>query len=690
MDSWDSPCDSRSFRQRCRHALGNFFHSFQKDQPRWISISKPVAGDEKNWINYLLGFDQKTAVQFLLSTGLIKEGHSRNPSAIVVVTAEWDKFILEEGLEDLMESVNKTKLHYFINIGAKSMLRHRPIDQFSEKFELKEFAGYLSARQRRLHKELSEVLISLHPKNLSSVEELEEEEIEEAADSVEEIKSAVVEPVKVPVLVEEHRDINKENTPVVFQAFNGKERVPLQDLNALFCELQDFLKGKNNAINFTYGNGKCGRAVIVPKVKSQNSFMEKAQKLKWIDSILEHMVAEGSDGTDSADAAEWLCYYLGKKYSSSFTLASEALGYPLVQRMDEVSTEAMWADANINVTQQRIIKRHLRYYFGKRIFLAEKAIANDYSIYSVPTSYGEYRYYKDGDRSQKPEKCTYWSRNAAVVVKTELERLLDYSNLDVDPNKFSSLGNNSGCTLVVGADQGQGAWRSWIKISTMSGAEIRSKMASDPTFKPKDSYILAQVAHIVCKKDHHEILSSTVSEDLSAAYETLQVSSLVFVKEEGEQRVKSYFIPKNARNVLIEQDKLTYKLHVDEPGGFSMKYSHDNTLKVGSTIVLMIPNFSLYVTGDLSFYADVLGMPKSSSYWCPWCLLSRIEWQESAESCGEKRTIKFLTETYDAVMRDTRNRMLPTQKKELLQPCIIKHWDLIILSHHYFTWRWAL
>ena len=174
MDSWDSPCDSRSFRQRCRHALGNFFHSFQKDQPRWISISKPVAGDEKNWINYLLGFDQKTAVQFLISTGLIKEGHSRNPSAIVVVTAEWDKFILEEGLEDLMESVNKTKLHYFINIGAKSMLRHRPIDQFSEKFELKEFAGYLSARQRRLHKELSEVLISLHPKISKLHKELSE------------------------------------------------------------------------------------------------------------------------------------------------------------------------------------------------------------------------------------------------------------------------------------------------------------------------------------------------------------------------------------------------------------------------------------------------------------------------------------------------------------------------------------
>jgi hypothetical protein len=110
-----------------------------------------------------------------------------------------------------------------------------------------------------------------------------------------------------------------------------------------------------------------------------------------------------------------------EKYASSFTLALEALGYPLVQQMDETATEAMWADANINIAQQRIIKRHLRYCFGKRIFLAEKYIASDYSLYSVPTFYGEYKYYKDGDQSLKPETCAYWSRNAALVVKAELE-----------------------------------------------------------------------------------------------------------------------------------------------------------------------------------------------------------------------------------------------------------------------------
>jgi len=604
-------------------------------------------------------------MQLLVSTGLIKIGHSSNSSAIVVVKAEWDKFIHEERLQDLMEVPNRTQVgndrYFFINLGDKKLLSHRPGEQFNGKF-LEKGLTYISTRQRKLHKVLSEILIPLRHKAVNYMKEVEEA-VKDVSDD--EVEDAIPEPTpSLPVFVEEHKEINQHDFPMLFEMFQGKESVPARYVNALFCELLNLLKKKDSAsVDITYGNGKCGRVVIVPKVKTQASFMEKARKLKWVDSILEHMVSEGSEGTDSEDAAEWICYYIGKKFNSSFTIASEALGYPLVQRMDEAATEAMWADANVNVTQQRIIKRHMRYYFGKRIFLAEKGIAGDYSVYSVPTFYGEYKYYKDGDRSQKPEKCMYWSRNAAVVVKTELERLLDYSNLDVDPNKLSSLANTIGCTLVVGADQGQGAWRSWIKISTMSGAEIRSKMASDPNFQPKDSYILSQVAHIVCKKDHHEILSATVSEDLSAAYEILQVSSLVFVKEEGEERVKSYFIPKNARNVSIEHDKLTYSVDADETGGFSMKHSHDDKLKEGSLITLIIPHFNLYVTGDLSFYADVLGMPKSSSYWCPWCLLSRIEWQQSAESCGEKRTIQFLTETYDKVKQDTQKRMQPTEKK---------------------------
>ncbi len=74
----------------------------------------------------------------------------------------------------------------------------------------------------------------------------------------------------------------------------------------------------------------------------------------------------------------------------------------------------------------------------------------------------------------------------------------------------------------------------------MSSAEIRTNMASEECFDPKRYYLISQVAHIVCKKDHHEILSETVSNDLSAAYEMLQASSLVFIAEPGGGKRKIF------------------------------------------------------------------------------------------------------------------------------------------------------
>lgn len=85
-------------------------------------------------------------------------------------------------------------------------------------------------------------------------------------------------------------------------------------------------------------------------------------------------------------------HYLGKKHDGAVTLASEALGIPLVQHLDATSALAMWSDANLNYTQQGIIKKHLWHHFGKRLFIPETAFQEDSNYYSVPTFYSEYRY----------------------------------------------------------------------------------------------------------------------------------------------------------------------------------------------------------------------------------------------------------------------------------------------------------
>jgi hypothetical protein len=90
--------------------------------------------------------------------------------------------------------------------------------------------------------------------------------------------------------------------------------------------------------DFFYGNVQKGLAVVMRKVKSQQSFLEQAQKLKWIEKLLNHLA--GTD-CDKEDAGQWIAHYIGKKHDASFTLACEALGTPIVQMLDEPSAEVM-------------------------------------------------------------------------------------------------------------------------------------------------------------------------------------------------------------------------------------------------------------------------------------------------------------------------------------------------------------
>jgi hypothetical protein len=74
-----------------------------------------------------------------------------------------------------------------------------------------------------------------------------------------------------------------------------------------------------------------------------------------------------------------------KKYDGAFTLASEALGPPVVQHLDEASAEATWSDANVNVVQQQIIQKHLKYQFGSRLFIPQNIFKEDRDYYNVST-----------------------------------------------------------------------------------------------------------------------------------------------------------------------------------------------------------------------------------------------------------------------------------------------------------------
>ena len=124
MDSWETPPTlTYSFQQQCRRLLGSFFRSLESSVPWFISIGHPVNGIENTCLTHLLGFRHEVGVDFLSSIGLLRRGHSRSPSAITVVNSAWDKFIEEEQLGDIMETITKSTVsctkYYFINYGKK-------------------------------------------------------------------------------------------------------------------------------------------------------------------------------------------------------------------------------------------------------------------------------------------------------------------------------------------------------------------------------------------------------------------------------------------------------------------------------------------------------------------------------------------------------------------------------------------
>jgi hypothetical protein len=64
----------------------------------------PVNGDNSTTLTSFLGFEHQVGLQFLVGTSLIKRSSGEQPSYLVV-QKEWERFILEEKLQDIMESV---------------------------------------------------------------------------------------------------------------------------------------------------------------------------------------------------------------------------------------------------------------------------------------------------------------------------------------------------------------------------------------------------------------------------------------------------------------------------------------------------------------------------------------------------------------------------------------------------------
>jgi len=231
----------------------------------------PVNGDHSTTLTSLLGFEHDIGLQFLVGTGLIKRLGGDKP-CYTIVQNEWEKFILKENLQDVIESVNWMSVmrskYYFINYGRKARLHHRPIDQFSSKHPLKAKPLFIIECQQKFHRQLSNALVATCHYNPTAKEEKEEDSI--CSESEEVILEE--EPTQpTTTFVQDSFIINATETPHLAELL-GAQKVSKSFLNNLFLEIFKVVKSNPNTMDFEYKNGKRGRAIIVPKVKNYDSF----------------------------------------------------------------------------------------------------------------------------------------------------------------------------------------------------------------------------------------------------------------------------------------------------------------------------------------------------------------------------------------------------------------------------------
>lgn len=122
-------------------------------------------------ITHYLRFEH-IGVQFLCSAGLLKVGNSRNPSAAVMIKAEWDKFINEESLSGFVDPL--TKLVSQIRDTTSSIsekkqdLEHRPIDQIKGE-QIKKMK--IVDHQCKYQQQLSDMLVLLRSDESTPMEQ---------------------------------------------------------------------------------------------------------------------------------------------------------------------------------------------------------------------------------------------------------------------------------------------------------------------------------------------------------------------------------------------------------------------------------------------------------------------------------------------------------------------------------------
>jgi hypothetical protein len=331
----------------------------------------------------------------------------------------------------------------------------------------------------------------------------------------------------------------------------------------------------SNLLTFQLFNESTCSLLNIPSSADYNRFKRNAKRTKWIEQLLR---LNAVDEERSEEGVAWILRFLGENYSEQFTAVAVQLGLLLAPKvMDAESACAMWEEANCPVRAQRIILRHLKHFFGRRITVPEQKIRDLEEGTLLPTC---------DSVVIDNIKIHFWYRDIDETVSHRLKTEVKCRGLPF-LSQFNQL------DLVFGGDHGARRFRAVIRLI------LRNK--DDGAIAPHS--IVLHVGNIECKKDTRNVLEATIGVPLNESLKRI-VGKFIRITPES-----IFFLDQRPMDIVCPEQ----------------------------TVLMESRTF---VAGDLSFYGTVLGKENMSGSWCTWCTLSKGEWGVVDHPIGELWSIE--------------------------------------------------
>jgi hypothetical protein len=148
--------------------------------------------------------------------------------------------------------------------------------------------------------------------------------------------------------------------------------------------------------------------------------------------------------------------------------------------------------------------------------------------------YESYSFLSDKAKAEnkRPEQIDHWSYNVADQLYSEVETVIKQKGPKRGLLSYN-MASGHGWNILIGADQGFGAWWCHTKVCTHSPAPKRrfqkqSKHENHHT-QSDSGYRIFQSANIMCKKDAPIVLEKTVATPLDDGSRKIKNSQLVEV-----------------------------------------------------------------------------------------------------------------------------------------------------------------